>query len=118
MAGEKRQETINSEQTEVEKKARNSGLNKLGTERPERGRGKVKEYNKEFTTQSTTHARPPQAACDDTLSSMRLRSRCEQLQVHKLQLFDKHQQHRRQLVIRVCCPLRDLLVAAAAAPFA
>eukprot|EP00965_Chrysotila_dentata_P194124 6176167-Pleurochrysis_carterae.AAC.1 len=99
MVGEKRQETINSEQTEVEKKTRNSGMNTLETERPERGREKEKEY-KEFTTHSATQARPPQAECDDTLSSMRWRGGCEQVQDHESQVVDKHQQHRRQLVMR------------------
>eukprot|EP00965_Chrysotila_dentata_P222276 6192865-Pleurochrysis_carterae.AAC.1 len=99
MAGEKRQETINSEQPEVEKKAMNSGMNKIETKRPERRNGKEKVY-KEVSTQSATHARPPQAECDDTLSSMRLRGGCEQVQDHKLQLVDKHQQHRRHLVMR------------------
>eukprot|EP00965_Chrysotila_dentata_P038742 1287087-Pleurochrysis_carterae.AAC.1 len=50
-------------------------------------RGKEEKYTK-FLTQSPTQARPPQAGCDATLSSMRCRGDCKQ-------------QHRRQLVMRV-----------------
>eukprot|EP00965_Chrysotila_dentata_P232863 6199239-Pleurochrysis_carterae.AAC.3 len=86
--GREETKTINSEQTEVEKNARNSGMNTLEIERPERERGRKKEY-KEFTTQSATQARPPQAEYDDTLSSiMRWRGGCEQVQDLKSQLVE------------------------------